>query len=92
MKKLFIVTLLLLSACTGRGAFEQYYEVLEQDDFQMTIRAHCSRKGCPSIFNQANEVAKAHCSANNKNYTLSSSWTTGNYQGWERMRKYKCKN
>ena len=95
MKKILVILILLtLSACTsitgGRGLFENYYEVQEQDDFQMTIRAHCSRAGCRSIFNQANETAKAHCRSNNKNYTLIYSRNTGRAARWEYWRKYRC--
>jgi len=90
--KFILVTFfaLFLTACGGRGIFESYYEVQEQDDFQITIRAHCGAGNCPSIFKQANEVAKAHCRSNNKNYTLEESWETGRAAGWERMRYYQC--
>tara|TARA_Y200000002_G_scaffold24829_1_gene18743 strand:+ start:33 stop:326 length:294 start_codon:yes stop_codon:yes gene_type:complete len=95
MKLILIIFItLFLTACEtitgGRGLFENYYEVLEQDDFQMTIRAHCSRAGCPSIFSQANETAKAHCRSNNMKYTLAYSRDTGGAAGWEKMRYYKC--
>ena len=74
----------------GRGLFESYYKVLEQDDFQMTILAVCNVYTCEDIFRQANLTAKEHCNSNKKKYTLSGSYKTGKSQGWAHNRSYRC--
>ena len=74
MKKIVLVLGLFLTSCYaitgGRGLFESYYKVLEQDDFQMTILAVCNVYTCEDIFRQANLTAKEHCNSNKKKYTL----------------------
>ena len=95
MRKLILLNfliLLALSSCTssGKGMFESYYEIIEQDDFQITFRVHSSSSLRSTIFSQTNERAKSHCKSNNKNYTLAYSYKTGKAAGWEYKRKYAC--